>query len=93
MNVPVISFTNNFNSAFSKTRMCKKILCENLDDDSIVDNLIELGKKINQKSVLILTKDSQVEFITNKRQLLEPYYYLNLPSKETVNITLVQKRV
>lgn len=90
MKLPVIGITSQPRSPFARTKKCKMVNCPDVNGDTLIETLIELGKSFNEKAVLFPCSDAQVFVVSEERDLLAPYYYFNLPSKEVVR-TLMYK--
>jgi predicted ATP-grasp superfamily ATP-dependent carboligase len=86
--IPVFSIIGKNNTPYERTRKCRKIRCENVNSNQLINTLLKIGKNCNQKLVLIPTTDPQVELISEFRDLLKPYYLFELPEKRIVKILL-----
>jgi predicted ATP-grasp superfamily ATP-dependent carboligase len=60
--------------------------------DELIDNLIKLGKELDQKAVLYPCQDTSVLLVSQNREKLEPYYYISLPANETVELLMDKPR-
>lgn len=88
MDVPVLGITSHPTSPIARTRKCKMVHCPDVNSDALIDTLVDLGPSFDGKAVLFPCSDDQVSVISEKRELLAPYYRFNLPSKEVVRMLL-----
>jgi len=86
--VPTIAITSQPRSALSRSNMCKKIYCEDVNGNQLIETLQLLGKYIKNKPVLMPTSDTQVELISNHRELLLDDFLFYLPEKSVVDLFL-----
>jgi len=82
--IEVLAIDDNFDTAFGATKYAKKIKCPNVNDESLIDTLCNIGKEFSEKNVLILTLDKSVELVSEYREGLEKYYIFNLPDKDII---------
>ena len=90
MNLPMIGVTSQPQSPYARTKKCKMVNCPDVNSDALIETLIELGKSFDEKAVLFPCSDAQVGVVSEKRDLLAPYYHFHLPSQEVVR-TLMYK--
>jgi predicted ATP-grasp superfamily ATP-dependent carboligase len=86
--VPVLGITSRPASPIARTRKCRIVHCPDVNSDALIDTLLELGRSLECRAVLFPCSDEQVSVISEKRELLAPYYLFNLPSKEVVRMLL-----
>lgn len=89
--VHVIAVTSNTMQPTAQTRYCKRVYCENERAETVIQTLVDLGKKLDQKAPLFLTMDKTVQIVSDNREKLEPYYIIRAPSKNTIR--LLQNKV
>ena len=61
--------------------------------DAVVEALISAGKKLEQRGVLLLTKDESVLWVSSLREELGKYYRFALPEPEVVDLLMNKARV
>lgn len=83
--------TPSWNPAW-KTNTCRLVVTREWRKDIVVEDLIRLGQTFEAKAPLLITKDEPVLWVSEARAELEPYFQINLPDKETVNL-LMDKRL
>ena len=93
MNIPVIGiYTDNYEvGRFS--RYCNALFFPSLSDNlsDFKSKLLDLGKKLGKKSVLLPQNDMYVNFMSDNRRELEEHFLFLLPSKPLLN-KLIDKR-
>lgn len=94
--IPVIGLDSDLEQPGAQTRYCTKLPCPGFarGGQPLLDCLLELGRDLERrgtKGVLIPTGDLNVELASEKREELEPYYHLSLPSKEVLRLFLDKK--
>jgi D-aspartate ligase len=91
--VPVIGIDSDLEQPGAQTRYCEKILCPDFAKagDGLMQTLTELGRKLEQKAVILPSGDLNVQMVSERREELEPYYHLSLPSKEVLRLFLDKK--
>jgi predicted ATP-grasp superfamily ATP-dependent carboligase len=90
--VPVIGLAEDLDHFCTKTNTCEKVIPSGKMSDELIENLIELGKELDQKAVLYPCQDASVLLVSQNREKLEPYYYISLPSNETVELLMNKPR-
>jgi len=88
--VPLIGVAKRPSEYGCKTRYVKRIVEANTYGDEIVPALVELGKTLGEKAVLIPCIDECVLQVSRHRAALDPYYLYALPSPGVVE-TLTDK--
>jgi predicted ATP-grasp superfamily ATP-dependent carboligase len=77
------------------SRFCRVVRFSSLHGRALIDGLKRLGQRLDERPVLILTGDAEVEAVSTFREELEPLFRISLPSKEMVTLladkTLFQK--
>ena len=91
--VPVIGIDSDLEQPGAQTRYCEKLLCPDFGKagDGLMQTLVELGGKLEQKAVILPSGDLNVQMVSERREELEPYFHLSLPSKEVLRLFLDKK--
>ena len=66
------------------SRYCGFVAAPSLNGSPLVSTLVELGKRLGSRPVLILTSDDAVNTISAARSEIETLYRISLPSAEIV---------
>ncbi|MCZ6701591.1 MAG: carboxylate--amine ligase [Ignavibacteria bacterium] len=90
--VPIIGLAENTDHFCAKTNTCEKVLPSGKMSDELIENLIKLGKELDQKAVLYPCQDASVLLVSQNREKLKPYYYISLPANETVELLMDKPR-
>ncbi len=90
--VPVIGLAEDLDHFCTKTNTCEKVLPSGKMSYELIENLIKLGKELDQKAVLYPCQDASVLLVSQNREKLEPYYYISLPANETVELLMDKPR-
>jgi len=93
--VPVMLLVLNNNGGIQHSRyIAKKLFFSDLDRHkaSLIDYLINLGERSDEKYLIIPTSDLEVTLLSMRKHDLERYYYLLLPQFEVVQ-NFVNKRM
>lgn len=86
--IPCIGIgTPQWDAAYA-TRHCTVHRCAQWSGDGLVDALVSVGKTLGGKTPLLITKDEPVLWVSEHRELLSPYYEINLPGPETVSLLM-----
>jgi predicted ATP-grasp superfamily ATP-dependent carboligase len=88
--VPVLGLFMSSDSTFYHTNTCKKLICEDIWEEGVIDTLIEVGETAKNKPVLIPISDLQVLLFSQYRDVLSQYFLFNIPRKEVIE-TLMDK--
>ena len=89
--VKVYAIDSDLKQITAITKYCKKIHCKDPTERGLINCLVDLGKKLKQKTPLILTKDTDVILVSKNRELLERYFLFDLPSKKIVDLLMDKK--
>lgn len=91
--IPVIGLDADLAQPSAQTRYCTKIYSREFTHGGagLLEDLIHLGKTLNQKGVLFPSGDLNVSLISEEREKLEPYFHMSLPSKEVLRLFLNKK--
>ncbi|RPI78380.1 MAG: carboxylate--amine ligase [Chloroflexi bacterium] len=82
--VPIIGVAGNLDLYFCSTRVCEEILQVDTGTDQLIELLVELGPKLQQKAVLLPCQEKSVLMVSRERAQLAPWYHINLPAHELV---------
>ncbi len=88
--VPVIGVVENRRHFCSRTRVCDRVVETDLRTHALVETLVELGRTLPERAVLVPCTDVPVLLISSNREALTPYYHVVLPPPSVVE-TLVDK--
>ncbi|HHL39785.1 MAG TPA: carboxylate--amine ligase [Deltaproteobacteria bacterium] len=84
--VPLIGLSTDPASFLMKTARCSRIVVSS--EEGLIESLIGLGGELEERAVLFPCTDSHVRLISENREILEPFYIFELPSRETVRLLL-----
>ena len=90
--VPVIGMAENLDHFCARTNACEKVIPSGRMTEELIENLIKLGKELDQKAVLFPCQDNSVLIVSQNRERLKPYYHISLPAKETVELLMNKPR-
>ncbi|MCZ6703695.1 MAG: carboxylate--amine ligase [Ignavibacteria bacterium] len=90
--VPVIGLAEKLDHFCAKTNSCEKVIQSGNMSGELIENLIKLGKELEQKAVLYPCQDASVLLVSQNRKQLKPYYHISLPSNETVEMLMNKPR-
>jgi len=90
--VSVIGLAENPDHFCAKTNTCEKVIPSGKMSDELIENLIKLGKELDQKAVLYPCQDTSVLLVSQNRAKLEPYYHISLPANDTVELLMNKPR-
>jgi D-aspartate ligase len=82
--MPIYLLDNHAASAVRWSRYCQYVRIPAPQGRSLVSALVDLGRRLACRPVLILTGDQSVNTVSEHRELLEPLYRISLPSVEMV---------
>ena len=76
-------------SPAATSRSVKKVYrCREWRRDSVIETLLEIGQRLDQRGVLLLTKDESVLWVSNAAEELARFYRFALPAPETVQLLM-----
>lgn len=91
--IPCIAVSTPPRHPAHKTRCCQEIIrCASWDRSALIFELLKIGKRFQGKLPLLITKDEPVLWISESREQLSEYFFINLPSTDIVNL-LMDKRM
>ena len=85
-NVRVIGIDDNLKPATAHTRYCRRVYCKNVGDERLISRLCDIGKRLQNRGVLILTKEESVFVISKYRKEVEKYFNFLLPEEKIINL-------
>jgi predicted ATP-grasp superfamily ATP-dependent carboligase len=87
-NVPVIGIVTNPGYFASKTGVCREILVAKTSKPVVIEALADLGRRLEQRAVVIPCLDMAVKQISDNRESLAEWYHINLPRRELVDLLI-----
>ncbi|MCX6835088.1 MAG: hypothetical protein NTW07_08145 [candidate division Zixibacteria bacterium] len=75
-----------------KTNSCEVVAARVWNKEAVIEDLIALGRTLEAKASLLITKDEPVSWISEARDELKPYFEINLPNKDTVDLMMDKQR-
>ena len=93
LGIPVVGIDSDLEQPGAQTRFCQKIYSEDFarGGTGLVDTLVDLGRHLSTKGVLIPSGDLNVGVVSDHREALSPFFHFALPSKEVVELFLNKK--
>lgn len=93
MGIPVIGIDSDLQQPGAQTRYCTKLFCKDFVNGGpgLLDTLLQLGKTLSTKGVLIPSGDLNVAVVSDNREVLSEYFHFALPPKEVVQLFLNKK--
>lgn len=82
--VPVYLVETTRRCAAGWSRHCHFVHTPSLEGCGLIDTLVDLGSQMACRPVLITTSDQSVEWISSRREQLEPLFRFRLPSAQMV---------
>lgn len=86
--VPVIAIAKDPKHHISRTRVCEDILYADTESEEVIESLVTLGPKLNQKAVLFPCGDINVALVSQHRQVLEQWYHVILPDPDVLQMLM-----
>ena len=86
--VPVIAIAKDPKHHISRTRVCEDILYADTESEEVIESLVTLGPKLNQKAVLFPCGDINVALVSQHRQRLEEWYHVILPDPDVLQMMM-----
>lgn len=90
--VHVIGIDSKLSNYGALSKYCTPVFCTNVNNSALIETLLNLGKAIDQKAVLMPASDMTVAIISKHRRDLNQFYNFVLPSNEVI-ATLSNKRL
>ncbi len=93
LGIPVLGVDSDLAQPGARTRYCRPLRCEGFARGGVelADFLVDLGRQLDQKAVLLPSGDLNVQTVSEHREALAPYFHLTLPAKETLRLFLDKK--
>lgn len=88
--MPIYLIETTRQCAAGRSRHVHFVRTDALDGRVLIDCLVDLGRKLASRPVLILTSDESVNWVSSHRQEIEPLYRISLPADGVVR-TLADK--
>jgi predicted ATP-grasp superfamily ATP-dependent carboligase len=93
--VPVLALDDSINTPYAATRFGEKVRCsefakESFDEARVVERLVQIGRQLGQRAVLIPTMEKGITPLSKHRDQLEPYYSHCFPKHDVLE-TLLSK--
>jgi D-aspartate ligase len=84
--VPVIGLDDRPRQIGFRSRYGRKLVCPSPQRaaDKLVEFMLELGRSIGSRWVLLPTNDEFTEFVSRHREALAPYFAFAVPTLETI---------
>lgn len=89
--VPVIGIDGNMRQPTAQTRLCRKILCSDFRGPGLLQTLLDLGRTLPTKGVLIPSGDISLELISEHREVLREFFAFSVPEKELLKLIINKK--
>src|SRR5512133_3118638 len=74
--VPVLGIAKERDHFGCRTNSCEKIIFTDTECDELIETLVGIGPKLNQKAVLVPCEDMGVLLVSRHRQQLEDWYHI-----------------
>ena len=92
-NVPVIGIAVDPKLEFCRTKHVTRVYCADpKNEDQYIDTLIQVGKELNQKAVLIPCLDEYVFLLSRNRNHLATYFHVSLPEPDVLDTLVVKEK-
>src|SRR5215475_14033324 len=93
LGIPVIGIDSDLTQPSAQTRYCLKLHSQDFlsGGPGFLEDLIQLGKRLNCKGVLFPSGDLNIALVSEERETLAPYFHLSLPDKEVIQLFLNKK--
>jgi predicted ATP-grasp superfamily ATP-dependent carboligase len=74
------------------TRTCSVTRCAEWSADALMEALADVGRKLESRAPLLITKDEPVLWVSDSRARLSEYFEINLPAPEVVDLLMSKVR-
>jgi D-aspartate ligase len=88
--MPIYLLSTSRLCAAGWSRYCTFVCISSLEGSVLIDGLVDLGSRLGNRPVLILTDDESVAAVSSNRETIQALYRIGLPSAEVVT-TLADK--
>ena len=89
--VPVIGIDGNLRQPTAQTRLCRKIACTDFRGPGLLQTLMDLGRTLPAKGVLIPSGDISLELISAHREVLQEFFAFSVPEKDLLQLIINKK--
>jgi D-aspartate ligase len=86
--IPVIGVASDPGHFCCRTRVCERVVVAGTNAINLIRTLEDLAAQLPGKAVLVPCADESVSLISQHRQRLEKYYYVQLPDPEIVEMLM-----
>ncbi|MEW6144886.1 MAG: carboxylate--amine ligase [Thermodesulfobacteriota bacterium] len=86
--ITVIGVADDSRNYCCSTNSCKEVLTTNTSNEELIDTLINLGKRLGDKSVIFPCSDDSVLAISTHRDELTDWYEFVIPEHETIDLLI-----
>lgn len=90
MNLSICGLVLNLNAPACKSRYWNRLF--EVGSNGYYEDLIKIGRqnltKTGNKSILLVSQDEIVIIVSERRSVIEKYYNINFPDKESVNLMM-----
>lgn len=90
--VPVIAIAKDPRHDACRTNVCDDIRIADTRSDELIAHLLDLGRTLPNKAVLLPCEDANVLLVSRHRDVLNPYFHIALPPAETVEMLMDKTR-
>jgi predicted ATP-grasp superfamily ATP-dependent carboligase len=93
LGIPVIGIDTDLKQPSARTRYGRKVYCKDFlsGGPGLVDCLLEIGRGLERKGVLLPSGDLNVSAVSEHRESLQDYFHMALPAKEVIRMFLNKK--
>lgn len=86
--VPVIGIAKDRKYHSCRTKVCRDIIFTNTESEELIDTLVDVGRRLKDKGVLVPCQEINVLLISRHRERLKEWYHVVLPSPDVVEMML-----
>lgn len=86
--VRAIALASPWSNPCCYTNACAVITGSSWSADGVVGDLMSIGRRLEQKAPLLITKDQAVLWVSEARDELGQFFNIALPDRETVNLLM-----
>jgi D-aspartate ligase len=90
--VPVIGIAADPHHACCRTRTCREIIITDTAGPALIDTLLSLAHRLDEKAVLFPCTDLSVLLLSRRRSELEPAFHMVLAEPDTVEMLVDKAR-
>ncbi len=87
-NIPVIAIAKNPKHHCCRTRVCDDILFADTAGEGLVETLVSLGPRLQQKAVIYPCQDVCVSLISLNREILGEWFYIMLADADVIEMLM-----